>query len=40
MSEETIELLSFADLQGWEADDHAAALATFFFFLDDLNRSN
>ena len=29
MSEETIELLSFADLQGWEADDHAAALATF-----------
>ena len=29
VSEETIELLSFADLNGWDADDHAAALSVF-----------
>lgn len=29
MSEETTALLSFADLDGWAGDDHAAALATF-----------
>ena len=29
MSEEQIALLSFADLDGWDGDDHAAALATF-----------
>lgn len=37
MSEETIELLSFADLDGWEIDDHAAALATFRKTCADLN---
>nr|WP_239025547.1 murein transglycosylase A [Roseibacterium persicicum] len=29
MAEETVELLSFADLEGWAEDDHAAALAVF-----------
>lgn len=36
MSEETIELLSFADLEGWDSDDHAAALATFRNTCNDL----
>jgi membrane-bound lytic murein transglycosylase A len=29
MAEESVELLSFADLDGWAADDHAAALSVF-----------
>lgn len=29
MAEESIELLSFSDLDGWERDDHAAALSVF-----------
>lgn len=29
MAEEPVELLSFADLNGWAEDDHAAALAVF-----------
>ena len=29
MAEETTELLSFADLDGWVEDDHAAALSVF-----------
>nr|WP_284260606.1 murein transglycosylase A [Roseicyclus sp. Amp-Y-6] len=29
MSEETVELLSFSDLDGWAEDDHAAALSVF-----------
>jgi membrane-bound lytic murein transglycosylase A len=29
LSEETIELLSFADLQGWDQDDHASAFSVF-----------
>lgn len=29
MSEETIEILSFADLNGWAVDDHAAAFSVF-----------
>ena len=29
MAEQTVELLSFADLDGWPADDHAAALSVF-----------
>lgn len=29
MAEESIELLSFSDLDGWAADDHAAALSVF-----------
>jgi membrane-bound lytic murein transglycosylase A len=29
MAEESVELLSYADLDGWAADDHAAALSVF-----------
>jgi len=29
MAEESVEILSFSDLDGWEGDDHGAALAVF-----------
>lgn len=36
MNDVSVELLSFSDLQGWEADDHAAALATYLTTCPDM----
>ena len=40
MSEETIALMSFADLDGWDADDHGAAVSAFRITCDDLAGSD
>jgi membrane-bound lytic murein transglycosylase A len=40
LSEETIELLSFADLQGWDQDDHASAFSVFKATCGDLEGSD